>query len=138
MTLLNFKAVSEDGPEYISFAEQDDNRLYMMTKNYGGKGKERQISASMDPAKAERLMVVLSEYITRKKDKGKDYESYIHDLRVKAEMFDKLMGRDETELLLIFNGWLDSMRFDDRLTEDQQNTCWEMLSIVHRIQEGEI
>jgi len=138
MTLLNFKAVSEDGPEYISFAVQDDNRLYMMTKNYGGKGKERQISASMDPAKAERLMVILSEYITRKKDKGKDYESYIHDLRVKAEMFDKLMGRDETELLLIFNGWLDSMRFDDRLTEDQQNTCWEMLSIVHRIQEGEI
>jgi len=36
-----------------------------------------------------------------------------------------------------FNGWLDSMRFDDRLTEKEQDTCWEMLNLIMRLQEKE-
>ena len=52
------------------------------------------------------------------------------------ENYGKKTDEDCEELLLAqFNAWLDSMRFDNRLTEEEQDTCWDMLNIVHKIQE---
>ena len=40
----------------------------------------------------------------------------------------------EDELLMWVNTWLDSARFDDRLTEDEQDACWVVLGAVARVQ----
>jgi len=51
-------------------------------------------------------------------------------------MWNRLGTKDpEEEDLAIINAWLDSARFDKELTEKEQDTCWDMLAIVHRLQE---
>lgn len=45
---------------------------------------------------------------------------------------------DEQELLALFNGWLDGERFNDDLTEEEQDACWIVLDIVKRHQEGKL
>ena len=45
---------------------------------------------------------------------------------------------DEQELLALFNGWLDCERFNDDLTEEEQDACWIVLDIVKRHQEGKL
>lgn len=39
---------------------------------------------------------------------------------------------EECELALV-NAWLDSARFDTRLTEEEQDACWTVLEAVARI-----
>jgi len=45
---------------------------------------------------------------------------------------------DEQELLALFNGWLDCERFNNDLTEEEQDACWIVLDIVKRHQEGKL
>ena len=42
---------------------------------------------------------------------------------------------NDDELLIWVNTWLDSARFDKRLTEEEQDACWIVLDAVARLQE---
>lgn len=59
----------------------------------------------------------------------------MHRTRVMMMSDDEYMS--DEELLIWVNTWLDSARFDNRLTEEEQDACWIVLSAVARLQKEE-
>ena len=53
-----------------------------------------------------------------------------------TDKWNRRMDESEEYELAFVNGWLDSARFDDRLTEEEQDACWTVLNAIARIQEG--
>lgn len=53
-----------------------------------------------------------------------------------VRMWNKRATMSDAELLAWVNTWLDSARFDNDLTEEEQDACWTVLSAVARLQRG--